>query len=336
MQGNALKTTSGACACGRVRDDALGPAPRAGRMARLLLCCILSLALAASGLPGGLFAPQTAFADTTDIEAEADEAQQEVERTAEEYNEATARVEELEQEISDNEAKIDEIEAQLPEQQEKGAEACRQLYQLQRNAAGLLEMILSIDDFNDFLTTIEYLDHIQQSSMDDLEALQTSREELEETQAALEEAQTEAEEEEEESSSETIEAASSDNADWSSDKSAFVEEWAARIDAYLAGSAMAGTGEYFAEAAWDYGVDPRWSPAIAYTESSLGAHCSYSYNAWGWGSVSWSSWEAAINDHVAGLARGYGYTISVTAAKKYCPANWENWYNTTSAQMAMI
>ena len=95
-------------------------------------------------------------------------------------------------------------------------------------------------------------------------------------------------------------------------------------------------GETFAAAAWDYGVDPRWSPAIACVESGLGANCAHSYNAWGWGSVSWSSWEEAIDAHVAGLARGYGYTLSVTAAQKYCPSNWESWYNKVSAQMSAI
>ena len=127
-----------------------------------------------------------------------------------------------------------------------------------------------------------------------------------------------------------------DNADWSSDKATFVNEWAGRIDSYLAGSPMAGTGEIFAEAAWDYGVDPRYSPAISNTESSKGLYCFNSHNAWGWGSESWDSWEDAIRDHVAGLARGYGYTISVEAAKKYCPPNWEHWYSATLAQMEAI
>lgn len=138
------------------------------------------------------------------------------------------------------------------------------------------------------------------------------------------------------SDSGSISEPSNDNADWSSDKATFVSEWSGRIDAYLSGSPMAGTGEIFAEAAWDYGVDPRWSPAISNTESSKGLYCFASHNAWGWGSESWDSWEDAIRDHVAGLARGYGYTISVTAAKKYCPPNWEHWYNATSAQMDMI
>jgi peptidoglycan DL-endopeptidase CwlO len=127
-----------------------------------------------------------------------------------------------------------------------------------------------------------------------------------------------------------------DGADWSSDKTAFVNQWAARIDRYLAGSPLAGQGTTFASAAWDYGVDPRWSPAISNTESSKGLYCFRPYNAWGWGYVSWSNWEEAIYAHVRGLSRGYGYTISIEAAKKYCPPNWEHWYNATSAQMNMI
>lgn len=130
--------------------------------------------------------------------------------------------------------------------------------------------------------------------------------------------------------------APSGSIDWSVDKQAFVNEWAPRIDAYLSGSPTAGQGTAYAEAAWDYGVDPRWSPAISNTESTKGAHCIAPHNAWGWGTISWASWEESINAHVRGLARGYGYTISIEAAKKYCPPNWEHWYNATLAQMEMI
>ena len=154
-----------------------------------------------------------------------------------------------------------------------------------------------------------------------------------------EEAESEsASEPESEASAETDEAEAvvSDGADWTSDQDAFIAEWTWRIDAYLAGSPMAGQGQTFAEAAWNYGVDPRWSPAISYTESSKGAACFLSHNAWGWGDCEWDTWEEAINDHVRGLARGYGYTISMEAARKYCPPNSQHWYDTTSAQMNLI
>lgn len=127
-----------------------------------------------------------------------------------------------------------------------------------------------------------------------------------------------------------------DGANWDSSKSDFVSKWAPRIDRYLSGSALAGQGKTFAAAAWDNGVDPRWSPAISTIESGKGESCFRSHNAWGWGSVNWDSWEEAINGHVRGLARGYGYTISVEGAKMYCPPNWQHWYSAVSKEMNSI
>lgn len=121
--------------------------------------------------------------------------------------------------------------------------------------------------------------------------------------------------------------------DWSQGKDAFVAEWTGRINAYLAGSPLAGKGETFALAAWNNGVDPRWSPAISNTESSNGAHCFLPYNAWGWGNRSWSNWDDAINAHVAGLASGYGYSLTYANAAKYCPPNTDHWFSNTLSQM---
>lgn len=124
--------------------------------------------------------------------------------------------------------------------------------------------------------------------------------------------------------------------DWPSDKAAFVNSWGSRINSYLSGSPLSGYGRNFAEAAWNYGVDPRWSPAISHTESSKGLYCYRPYNAWGWGGISWGSWEESIDAHVRGLANGYGYTISEAAAQKYCPGSWQSWYSKTLNQMNMI
>lgn len=126
------------------------------------------------------------------------------------------------------------------------------------------------------------------------------------------------------------------NVDFSVGHDAFMEEWTARIDAYLAGSPLAGYGADFAQAAWDNGVDPRWSPAISCTESTKGAHCYAAYNAWGWTGYLGSSWPNAIHAHVAGLARGYGHTITYANAAKYCPPNTDHWYRTTLGEMAKI
>ena len=357
---------------------------------RLPLTVALSATLAFASVPVAGMAQRTAWAEDIDTNVQADAAQQEVERTAAEYDQAISRIDDLNRQIADNEARIAEIEETLPAQQERSSAAAVKLYKTQASTPGLLEMVLGSDNIVDFLTSLEYVSHIYSSNQAEIKRLGELKDELDQThrdlsqakkdadaeaanaeqalsaaQQARQEAQRKAQEEaarqaeeaakaadkQEQadsasapaaaeaaggSSAGTVEAPSDDGADWASERDVFVAQWAGRIDAYLAGSPMAGTGKVFAEAAWDYGVDPRWSPAISNTESSKGLYCSGSCNAWGWGGCSWGSWEEAIRDHVAGLARGYGYTISVEAAKKYCPPNWEHWYNATLAQMNMI
>lgn len=116
----------------------------------------------------------------------------------------------------------------------------------------------------------------------------------------------------------------------------YISTWAARIDAFNAGWPLAGYGRTFAEAAYDYGVDPRWSPAIARLESSSGTYCFASHNAWGWGDVDWPDWDTAIRSHVRGLANGYGYTLTWDAAQTYCPPNASYWYSVVSSCMYEI
>lgn len=93
----------------------------------------------------------------------------------------------------------------------------------------------------------------------------------------------------------------------SSDYDSFINEWTSRIDNYLAGSPMAGQGYNFAVAAWNTGVDPRWSPAIACIESTKGAYCANSYNAWGWSAV------AAVGAALAAGARASPLTLPIWA-----------------------
>ena len=106
----------------------------------------------------------------------------------------------------------------------------------------------------------------------------------------------------------------------------FIANWAERIDAYNAGFPLEGYGATFAAAAYDHGVDPRYSPAIARVESGSGSNCFRFCNAWGWGSSSWPDWDTAIYAHVQGLAEGYGYTLSYKAALKYNSSNPDEWY----------
>lgn len=371
---------------------------------------------AAVVLAASLAGAQLAYAEDIDIDPLADEFQQEIERTAAEYDAAKADYAQAEEDIAANMERISEIEATLPAQIERSNAAARELYKIGQQKQGVLDLLLGSEDFNDFLVRLDYFNRITESNAEEMRQLAQLKDELDERALALEEAKEAAgtraddaqrsleeaqelraeaqrraqeqaraeaeaaaaaeqarQEAEAKAAAEAEEAAraekaaseaaseksaaadaeasepaapaesapaveqpTDDGADWTSEQDAFVSEWAGRIDAYLAGSALAGQGRTFAVAAWTYGVDPRWSPAIAFTESTLGANCFKPHNAWGWGSASWGSWEEAIDAHVRGLARGYGYTISVDNAKKYCPPNWEKWYNTTLAQMNRI
>ena len=132
--------------------------------------------------------------------------------------------------------------------------------------------------------------------------------------------------------------------DWSVGRDQFISIWTQRINSYLAGSPMAGTGRAFAEASWDAGVDPRWSPAIAHIESTKGRYVPYgnSNNAWGWtayggGFRRFGSFSEGARAHVYYLGRVYGPSITPSAAKKYVgTSHWRYWYSSVLAQMERI
>ena len=378
---------------------------------------IATLAIAATVAGLGL-APSPARAATYE------ELQQRVEESTAAYDEAVANVSQIQGEIDENEGKIAQIEAEMPAQRARAAESLRTLYKMQQSSNGLIDLVLSSDDFNEFIATVTYLDRIQSKNMSELERLNSLNDELLEAQDALTARQTQATQEaerayqaqvdavdareavvrqaqaqalaEQQQAEEALAKAAKDaqegktftNASGQqvavtvsdkvltpapatsepkqeqkkeepktetpapaptptptptvqpvetvSKRDAFINEWAPRIDAYMSGFPLGGHGRTFAEAAWDYGVDPRWSPAIACIESTKGLYCFKPHNAWGWGSVSWPDWDTAIREHIAGLSAGYGYTISPSAAQKYCPPTWEDWYASVSAEMNKI
>ena len=355
---------------------------------------LVTLGLAGLIATTPLMLPATALADTED---ELQSAQQAVQESNQAYEEATARVDELQSQMDANQDHIDELEAQLPGLQERATDSIRLLYKMQQGTGGLLDLLLSADDFYSLLSTIQYLDVIQSRNSDAVDELIAMTDELAMTQANLNAQREEAEKEQEraeealdeaeeardrleakiaaqaaaeaaarkaaieaaiKAAQETAGAESGDatfttesgseapieipdlpDADIvvpDSDRESFVAEWAPRIDAYLAGSPLAGQGTTFAEAAWEYGCDPRLSPAISMVESSQGRHCFLPHNAWGWGSSSWGSWEEAIWAHVAGLASGYGGQLTYAGAQKYCPPNADAWYASVLANMLSI
>lgn len=355
---------------------------RSMRHRRLPSCSTLMTALLAAVLVVNTFLFGVSRAQAETLE----ELQAKVEQTNSDYDAANQRVAELQKEIADNEARIAEIEQQIPEQRLKAAESIRAMYRMQQDSMGIIDLLLSADNFNDLIAVIQYLEIIQNKNSDAINHLVDLSKELSDTQSSLNAQMAEAEKQKKaaedamnaaiasreqlqaeqaaqaaaeaaaaeealkEASTETTftnasgnttevttpPAPAAQNVDWSSDKTNFVSSWGARIDAYLAGSPLAGYGSTFAEAAWAYGVDPRLSPAISAVESTKGMYNFLPYNAWGWGSSSWGSWEEAIWDHTAGLAAGYGGRLSVSGAAKYNPANPNGWYSAVLTQMELI
>lgn len=130
--------------------------------------------------------------------------------------------------------------------------------------------------------------------------------------------------------------ANASDVDWSSDKASFVNYWAARIDSYLAGSPMEGCGTDYASSAWDHGVDPRFAPAISAVESSKGAYCYRSYNAWGYGGINFGSWAEGIERVTRCLGNDqYQGSLTLDDGYRYA-ADGEAWYNAVYAQMMQI
>ena len=361
-----------------------------GSVFALTLVCILSVSLVAM--------PYTAYAESLeDLRAN-------IEKSNNDYNNAANQVADLQQKIQDNETRIKEIENQLPEQRSRAAASIANTYRMQQGSLGIIDLILSTDNFNDLISLLQYLNIISsrnadaindlvdlsneldttkkdlnaqmaeaekqkqaasdalQEAIDARNALQKQMEEQRaaekaQEEAAIAEAQKKAQESHntftnasgqqtdyvapsdnssDNSSDSSHSSNSSSSVDWSDGKSAFVSKWSGRIDAYLSGSPLAGYGSTFAEAAWEYGVDPRFSPAISAVESTKGAYCFRPHNAWGWGSASWGSWEEAIWAHVAGLASGYDGYLTYSGAAKYNPANPNGWYSAVQANMNQI
>lgn len=282
------------------------------------------------------------------------------------YREAEQHVAEAKARVAENQAKVDAIMRKLPAQQERADDAIRELYIMEENKLSYVEVLLSSDTLDTFFKRIEYHDRVSRRNLAELNKLKAMLAELEEARILLDAAQAEAEElaqrahdalealQNQRSSKQATAQASSlaqdnnsailDGADWHMTEEEFVATWAPRIDAYLEGSPMAGTGATFATASFRYCVDPRWSPAISNTESGKGSVCIRPYNAWGWGAADsdpynlaaqWGSWEEGIEAHIRGLANGYGYTISKSAAEKYCSSP-DSWYANTLSEMARI
>lgn len=366
-----------------------------------------------------------------------------IEQATQAYQDATNTVEDLASQIAQSESHATEIEQALPAQRDLAAKSIKQLYLFQQSSPGILDMLLSANDFNEFLTALEYLDAIhdhnttqvttlqgmhddlvqtratltmeldaaKQKQSEALKALDTIRVSLnslqqsaaqqsnndtaqQDTSSALQDAQkivatlpepvaqavsapaiepSQQQEDKPQSNKEEEQGqtnpepepqqaveqkpeeqkpeeqpapvepetptAETPSAPQEQAQDPNVASWAARIDAYLSsyGAPLAGHGATFAQAAADYGVDPRLSPAIAIIESGGGKVCFLPHNCWGWGSASWPDWDSAIRGHISGFASIYGSTLSPEGAKAYASMDeWEMWYSLLQSEMASI
>ena len=102
-----------------------------------------------------------------------------------------------------------------------------------------------------------------------------------------------------------------------------------KIQNYLAqrSAPLADYAKELVKAADNYGIDYRLVAAISVIESEGGKHTFKPYNAWGWGNMTFSSWEDGIWTVSEGLAKYYGKGLDTPAeiSYSYCPPNAESW-----------
>jgi len=102
---------------------------------------------------------------------------------------------------------------------------------------------------------------------------------------------------------------------------------------------LANYADKFVEVANKYELDYRLLPAIATVESGGGKNNFRSYNAWGWGNKSFSSFEEGIEIVGKGLKTGYidrGSDTVDEIAPIYCPPNYKNWARSVNQFMLEI
>ena len=297
-----------------------------------------------------------AYAETYTASPISNAGQYSIEALTDAYETATDRAAEASARAAESEKKITALETKVETQQERTDTAVRDMYVMEQEKLNLFDAMLNASSFDDLVKYADYIERASKANTAQLNEMKDLLSQLEAAHAELEQARQETMAQEalaheallvlqDQRATKQKNANATDGANWYMSKDEFIAEWAPRIDAYLEGTPMAGTGESFARAAWLNCIDPRWSPAISNIESGKGSKCIRPFNAWGWGAADsdpknlaaeWSSWDEAINAHVKGLAHGYGYTITPEAAKVYCPPNHERWYEVTAAEMAKI
>lgn len=91
-------------------------------------------------------------------------------------------------------------------------------------------------------------------------------------------------------------------------------------------------------AAYKYDIDYRLVAAISIVESGGGKNCFRPYNAWGWGGMTFESWEDGIYTVSKGLSKYYAKGLNTPAliAPSYCPPNAVKWASNVQYIMNQI
>lgn len=142
-----------------------------------------------AGLAAALFCATT-WAARPARAATVDELQAKVDQSVQAYDDATAKVNDLQAKIEDSQAKIDEVNAQLPQQRKLAEDSLRSLYKMHQGTPGLVSLLLSSDNFSDFLTTYHYIETVQNAQVDDVEKLAKMEGDLESAQQTLQASKT--------------------------------------------------------------------------------------------------------------------------------------------------
>ena len=101
------------------------------------------------------------------------------------YNTAVAHANELQEQINANETRLAQIEEELPAKKDAAAKSLRVSYKMQAGSGDLIQLLLSSEDFNEVISTLQYLEKITSHNNAAVEDLAQATDELEQVQSAL-------------------------------------------------------------------------------------------------------------------------------------------------------
>lgn len=113
------------------------------------------------------------------------ELQGRIDESNEAYNTAVAHATELQDQIDANEARLAQIEEELPAKKDAAAKSLRVSYKMQAGSGDLIQFLLSSEDFNEVISTLQYLEKITSHNNAAVEDLAQATDELEQVQSAL-------------------------------------------------------------------------------------------------------------------------------------------------------